>query len=217
MPLFQDRTDAGQQLAKKLSIYKDRTDVVVLGLLRGGVPVAFEVAQALHLPLDIFSVRKLALPGHEEWAMGALASGGVRVLNNEVITGLRISQEVIDAVAEREQQALERLERTYRAARLPLSLQNRVVILVDDGLATSASLAAAVTGLHAHTPAQIVVAVPIATPESWELLALNVDQVVCAETPQPFFGAGLWYGDFSQVRDDEVRDLLAQAANRVAV
>lgn len=213
MPLFQDRTDAGQQLAKRLTKYAGRTDVVVLGLPRGGVPVAFAIAQALPAPLDIFLVRKLGLPGHEELAMGAIASGGVHVLNTEVVDGLGIPSEVIDAVAQREQQELERRERVYRRDRPPLLLREQVIILVDDGLATGASMAAAVDGLRAQAPAQIVVAVPVAAPETCALFEDQVDCIVCAETPQPFFSVGLWYSDFSQVRDDEVRELLARAAN----
>jgi len=216
MPLFQDRTDAGQRLAQQLTDYQGRTDVVVLGLPRGGVPVAFEVAQALNAPLDVFLVRKLGLPGHEELAMGAIASGGVRVLNQEVIDGLRIPPQVIDAVAQREQQELERREQAYRDNRPPPVLRKRIVILVDDGLATGASMAAAVAGLRAQSPAQIVVAVPIAAPETCAVFENKVDRVVCAETPQPFFGVGLWYGDFAQVRDEEVSELLARAARQLA-
>lgn len=214
MSLFQDRADAGQQLAQKLTDYAGRRDVVVLGLPRGGVPVAYVVAQTLNAPLDVFLVRKLGLPGHEELAMGAIASGGVRVLNKEVVDALRIPKEVLDAVAAREQQELERRERAYRDDRPPPVLRDRVVILVDDGLATGASMAAAAAALHARAPAQIVVAVPVAAPESCELFEKKVDRVVCAETPQPFFSVGLWYADFAQVRDDDVRDLLARAAKR---
>lgn len=214
MPLFQDRMDAGQQLAEKLTAYRGRKDVVVLGLPRGGVPVAYEVAQALQAPLDIFLVRKLGLPGHEELAMGAIASGGVRVLNKEVIDNLRIPPDVIDAVAEREQQELERRERAYRGERSALPVENQLVILVDDGLATGASIVAAVVALRAQSPAQIVAAVPIAASEACEALGNKVDQMVCLEQPQPFFSVGLWYSDFAQVRDDEVHDLLTRAADR---
>lgn len=216
MPLFQDRADAGRQLAEKLTAYRGRTDVVVLGLPRGGVPVAYAVAQALHAPLDVFIVRKLGLPGHEELAMGALASGGVRVLNKEVIDGLRIPPEVIDAIAQREQSELERRERTYRAERPALPLHDQIAILVDDGLATGASMAAAVAALRAQAPAHLIVAVPVAAAEACEVFGHRVDQMICLETPEPFFSVGLWYGDFTQLRDEEVHDLLAQAASRFA-
>lgn len=211
MPLFQDRADAGQQLAEKLITYRGRNDVVVLGLPRGGVPVAYEVAQRLHAPLDVFIVHKLELPGHEALAMGAIASGGGRVLNKEVIDSLRIPTDVIDAVAEREQQELERRERAYRDERPALSIHDQIVILIDDGLATGASMAAAVAVLRAQSPAQLVVAVPIAAPEACAVFSNKVDHMICLEQPQPFFSVGLWYSDFAQVRDDEVHDLLARA------
>lgn len=214
MILFQDRAEAGRQLAQKLIDYQGRSDMVVLGLPRGGVPVAFAVAQALHAPLDIFLVRKLGLPGHEELAMGAIASGGVRILNKEVIDALRIPGEIIDAVSAREQQELARREQEYRDDQPWPALRQQIVILVDDGLATGASMAAAVAALRAHAPAHIVVAVPVAAAESCELFAHRVDRVVCLETPDPFFGVGLWYGDFAQVRDEEVRELLARATDR---
>jgi putative phosphoribosyl transferase len=204
MLLFQDRTDAGQQLAQKLNAYAGRNDVVVLALPRGGVPVAYAVAQALRAPLDVFLVRKLGLPGHEELAMGAIASGGVRILNREVI----------DAIIHREQQELARREQLYRDDNPSPSLQDQVAILVDDGLATGAGMAAAVTALRAHEPDEIVVAVPIAAAESCEQFAQRVDRMVCLETPTPFFGVGLWYENFTQVRDDEVRNLLTRAAER---
>ena len=204
MLLFQDRTDAGQQLAQKLNAYAGRNDVVVLALPRGGVPVAYAVAQALQAPLDVFLVRKLGLPGHEELAMGAIASGGVRILNREVI----------DAIIHREQQELARQEQLYRDDNPSPSLQDQVAILVDDGLATGASMAAAVTALRAHEPDEIVVAVPIAAAESCEQFAQRVDRMVCLETPNPFFGVGLWYENFTQVRDDKVRNLLTRAAER---
>ena len=214
MLLFQDRTDAGQQLAQKLNAYAGRNDVVVLALPRGGVPVAYAVAQALQAPLDVFLVRKLGLPGHEELAMGAIASGGVRILNREVIDAMRIPGEVIDAIIHREQQELARQEQLYRDDNPSPSLQDQVAILVDDGLATGASMAAAVTALRAHEPDEIVVAVPIAAAESCEQFAQRVDRMVCLETPNPFFGVGLWYENFTQVRDDKVRNLLTRAAER---
>lgn len=214
MLFFQDRTDAGRQLAERLDEYRKRTHVVVLGLPRGGVPVAYEVAQALQAPLDVFLVRKLGLPGHAELAMGAIASGGVRILNQEVINAMRIPGDVIDAISEREQQALTQREQLYRDDNPAPLLQDQVAILVDDGLATGASMAAAVTALRAHEPEEIVVAVPIAAAESCELMAQRADRVICLETPDPFFGVGLWYENFAQVRDEEVRDLLIRAAER---
>lgn len=211
MPLFQDRADAGQQLAENLIAYRSRSDVVVLGLPRGGVPVAYEVAQRLHAPLDVFLVHKLELPGHEALAMGAIASGGVRMLNKEVIDSLRIPTDVIDAVAAREQQELERRERVYRDERPALPIHDQTVILIDDGLATNASMVAAVAALRAQAPAQLVVAVPIAAPEACAGFSNKVDQIICLEQPQPFFSVGLWYSDFAQVRDDELQELLARA------
>jgi len=214
MLLFQDRTDAGQQLAQKLNEYAGRPDVVVLALPRGGVPVAYEVAQALQAPLDVFLVRKLSLPGHEELAMGAIASGGVRILNQEVINAMRIPGDVIDAISQREQQELARQEQLYRNDNPTPSLQDQIAILVDDGLATGASMAAAVMALRAREPEEIVVAVPIGDTESCERFAQRVDRMICLETPDPFFGVGLWYENFTQVRDEEVRDLLIRAAER---
>jgi putative phosphoribosyl transferase len=211
MALYKDRTDAGQKLAKKLSEYADRKDVVVLGLPRGGVPVAFEVAKALNAPLDIFLVRKLGVPGHKELAMGAIASGGVRVLNDKMMRGLNISDKVIDAVAAREQQELERRERAYRGDRPKPDVRDRTVILVDDGLATGASMHAAVTALRGREPTRIVVAVPTAPPDICAEFEDEVDKVVCATTPQPFLGVGAWYLDFSQTTDKEVRALLERA------
>lgn len=210
--LFHDRRDAGRVLAKKLTHYAHRPDVVVLGLARGGVPVAFEVAQALHAPLDVALVRKLGVPGHEELAMGAIASGGTRVINQEVVQPLRIPQSVIDAVASREQQELARREQRYRDNRPPPDLRNKTVILVDDGLATGASMAAAVTGVRTQNPAAVIVAVPTAAPETCEQFEALVDEIICAETPQPFFGVGMWYTDFAQTSDEEVRELLGMAA-----
>ncbi|MEZ4616039.1 MAG: phosphoribosyltransferase [Caldilineaceae bacterium] len=209
--LFLDRTDAGLQLARKLRAYAGRTDTVVLGLPRGGVPVAAEVAAQLRAPLDIFLVRKLGVPMHEELAMGAIASGGVRVLNEDVIANLQIPLALIDRVAAREQQELERRERLYRGGRPAPDLTDLTVIVVDDGLATGASMSAAVAGLRMQSPAHIVVAVPTAAPETCELFKDQVDEIVCAETPQPFLGVGFWYKNFAQTTDDEVRRLLAEA------
>jgi predicted phosphoribosyltransferase len=173
--------------------------------------VAYEVAKALKAPLDIFLVRKLGVPGHEELAMGAIASGGVRVLNDTVVDALNIPERLIDAVAEKEQRELERRERAYRGDRPKPEVRGKTVILVDDGLATGASMRAAVEALRAQDPARIVVAVPTAAPETCEAFEDTVEEVVCAETPQPFFGVGFWYQDFSQTSDEEVRTLLARA------
>jgi predicted phosphoribosyltransferase len=194
--------------------YAGRPDVVVLALPRGGVPVAFEVAEALGAPLDVFLVRKLGVPGHEELAMGAIASGGVRVLNEDVVQALEIPSKLIEAVVAREQQELERRARLYRGGRGPYELKDKIAILVDDGLATGASMAAAVTGLRAQQPAQIIVAVPTAAAETCEAFEPVVDEIVCAQTPHPFWSVGMWYADFSQTGDDEVRDLLGRAALR---
>jgi predicted phosphoribosyltransferase len=210
-PYFKNRRDAGRKLAAKLQKYAGRSDTIVLGLPRGGVPVAYEVALALDAPLDIFLVRKLGLPGHDELAMGAVASGGVRVLNEELIQSLEIPSTLIDAVAKREQQELERRERAYRDGRTPLDLEGKTVILVDDGLATGASMVAAVVGVRAQNPARIVVAVPTASAETCELFERIVEEIVCAITPEPFWSVGMWYQDFSQTSDDEVRALLAAA------
>lgn len=208
MALFKDRKDAGRKLAEQLSQYAEDEDLLVLGLPRGGVPVAYEVARALGAELDIFLVRKLGVPGHEELAMGAIASGSVRVLNDTVVEALDIPERVIDAVAAEEQAELERRERAYRGDRPPPQMAGRTVILVDDGLATGASMRAAVVGLRAQDPGKIVAAVPTAAPDTCEMFEGEVDEMVCAVTPQPFFGVGHWYRDFSQTTDDEVQALL---------
>ena len=210
---LRDRMDAGRQLAAHLGAYAHRPDTLVLGLPRGGISVAFEVAQALNAPLDIFLVRKLGLPGQEELAMGAIASGGVTVLNSEVVDRLGVPTRVIDAVAAQEQRELERREHLYRGNRPPLHVRGKTVILVDDGLATGATMRAAVSALREQQPAQLVVAVPIAAPETCDAFRDEVDEIVCAITPEPFYAVGLWYEDFTQTSDDEVRDLLARAAH----
>jgi putative phosphoribosyl transferase len=209
--LFADRRDAGRVLAGLLTKYANRDDVLVLALPRGGVPVAFEVAHALRAPLDVFIVRKLGVPGHDELAMGAIATGGVRVLNGDVVGALGLSTKVIDAVAAREEKELERRERIYRGARTPPDVRERTVILVDDGLATGSTMRAAVAALRKQRPARIVVAVPVAAPETCEEFKTEVDETVCAATPRMFNGVGHWYEDFSQTSDDEVHELLAQA------
>jgi len=205
---FRNRTDAGCQLAEKLATYADRPDVLVLALPRGGVPVGSEVARALGAPLDAFLVRKLGVPGYEELAMGAVATGGVRVLNDEIVRGLGIVEHVIDVAVAREMEELARREQLYRGGSPPPDVAGRTVILVDDGLATGATMRAAVAALRRQHPARIVVAVPTASPDTREALMAEADDVVCATTPEPFFAVGHWYEDFRQTTDDEVRDLL---------
>jgi predicted phosphoribosyltransferase len=209
---FHDRRDAGRRLAERLSAYANRPDVLVLALPRGGVPVAFEVARALDAPLDVFVVRKLGVPGHEELAMGAVASGGIRVLNEPLLRQLDIPAHVVDSAAAREEAEIERRERLYRAGRPFPALEGRTVILVDDGLATGATMHAAVAALRARHPARLVVAVPVASPETCEELGRSVDDIVCAVTPEPFFAVGVWYENFDQTSDHEVRELLRQAS-----
>ena len=210
-PLFHDRVDAGQLLAGELKKYANRPDVLVLALPRGGVPVGHEVARALNAPLDVFIVRKLGVPGQEELAMGAVASGGVRVLNERVVQMLRIPEPVIDVIAERETDEIARREREYRDARPPPDVRGKTIILIDDGLATGATMMAAVRALRQLDPARIVVAVPTAAPDTCEALREEVDEMICAATPEPFHAVGLWYEDFSQTSDEEVRELLARA------
>jgi putative phosphoribosyl transferase len=211
---FQDRREAGRMLASRLSAYADRPDVVVLALPRGGVPVAYEVAKALHARMDVFLVRKLGVPGHEEYAMGAMASGGVRVLNRDVVEALHIPSEVVEQVMAREQRELERREREYRGDRPFPDLRGKTVILVDDGLATGSTMLAAVMALRQKQPARIVVAVPVGSPETCDAFRDHVDEIVCAITPNPLYGVGLWYTDFSQTSDDEVRKLLAEVVQQ---
>jgi predicted phosphoribosyltransferase len=206
---FRNRTEAGRRLAEKLA-YADRPDILVLALPRGGVPVGYEVARALGAPLDVFLVRKLGVPGYEELAMGAVATGGVRVLNDEIVQGLGISEHAIDAAVGREMQELARRERLYRGDRPPPDVAGRTVILVDDGLATGATMRAAIRALRPQHPARIVVAVPTASPDTCEALKAEADDVFCVMTPEPFFAVGHWYDDFTQTTDDEVRELLAR-------
>lgn len=210
--VFRDRRHAGRVLAQALAAYANRADVLVLALPRGGVPVGFEVAEALHAPLDVLVVRKLGVPGHEEYAMGAIASGGVRVLNENVVRLLRVDSAALEATTLREQGELERRERLYRESSARPDVPGRTVILVDDGLATGSTMLAAVKALRVQTPGRIVVAVPIASRDTCEDLRTEADEVVCASTPEPFRAVGLWYRDFSQTSDDEVRDLLARHA-----
>lgn len=205
---FRDRAAAGRALAESLTSYAGQDDVIVLGLPRGGVPVAAEIARALLAPLDLMLVRKLGVPGHEELAMGAIASGGVRVLNSEVVAGLEISESAIDRVATEEKRELQRREREYRGDRPPPQLQKKTVILVDDGLATGATMRAAVTATREHHPGRVVVAIPVAPEETCRELEQVADEVVCLSMPEPFMAIGIWYQQFGQVSDQEVRELL---------
>jgi putative phosphoribosyl transferase len=209
--LFLDRSDAGRVLAKKLQSLAGRTDVLVLALPRGGVPVAQEVASALHAPLDVFVVRKLGVPGQEELAMGALASGGVRVLNKDVVQVLDISDEVIDAVTRREQEELERREKLYRGEHPPMEVAGKIVVLVDDGLATGSSMRAAAAALRQRRPAKLIVAVPVAARATCDELRGHVDELICTAMPTPFYAVGQWYRDFGQTSDEEVRETLRRA------
>jgi putative phosphoribosyl transferase len=208
---FRNRSEAGQKLADQLERYAGREDVVVLGLPRGGVPVAYEVAARLNVPMDVFVVRKLGVPGQRELAMGAIASGGVRVLNEDIVGSLGISEDEIDRVARREQEELERREKLYRGERQRARLEGQVVMLVDDGLATGASMRAAVKAVKQGGPKRIVVAVPTAPPETCREMGRLVDEAVCLITPRPFMGVGAWYDEFPQTTDEEVRDFLQRA------
>jgi putative phosphoribosyl transferase len=209
--IFRNRTEAGRRLARELEHYAGRPDVVVLGLPRGGIPVAYEVARGLQAPLDVFVVRKLGMPGQEELAIGAIATGGVRVVNDDLLARLRVPPQIVDEIAAREEHELERRERAYRGPRGPLPLAGSTVILVDDGLATGASMRAAAMALRRLSPARIVVAVPVGAAETCAELARLVDEMVCAETPEPFWAVGNWYEDFSQTSDEEVHLLLERA------
>jgi putative phosphoribosyl transferase len=210
---FRNRSEAGRFLANQLLAYENNPNVVVLALPRGGVPVAYEVAQALNAPLDIFVVRKLGVPGYEELAMGAIASGGIRVLNRSVVDYLDISDGVIDLVAQREQDELERRERLYRNTRPPLSLSGRTIIIVDDGMATGSTMRAAVQALQREKPEKIIVAVPVGPLETCEWFEKQPKTTcVCAITPELLDGVGLWYRDFAQTSDEEARELLASMA-----
>ena len=213
---FRDRAHAGRQLADHLSHYRDRSDVVVLGLPRGGIPVAAEVAAALRAPLDAYLVRKLGVPGHEELAMGALASGGLRVLNEETVRELGIPADAIAAVELRERRELARRDHLYRGARAPLALAGKTVILVDDGLATGSTMRAGALALREKHPTWLIGAVPVASRIICDAMGEVVDEMVCAETPEPFYAVGLWYDDFGQTTDDEVRAHLARAERRMA-
>jgi putative phosphoribosyl transferase len=208
-PRFADRRDAGQRLATELMQYAGRGDVVVLGLPRGGVPVAYEVAHALGAPVDVLVVRKLGVPGHEELAMGAIASGEVMVLNQDVVSATGVQADEVEQVAARELATLAGQERGYRGERPPVEVRGKVAVLVDDGLATGATMRAAIAAVRERGASRIVVAVPTAPRETCDALRRLVDEVVCSTTPDPFMAVGLWYADFSPVSDDEVRTLLA--------
>jgi putative phosphoribosyl transferase len=209
--IFRNRIEAGQLLAEKLMCYANQPNVSVLGLPRGGVPVAFEVAKALGVPLDVFVVRKLGTPGRRELAMGAIATGGVRVLNEEVLRGLDIPMEVIDSVTEEEMQELKRRELAYRGSYSEPEVRGKTVILVDDGIATGSTMRAAVRALKAQHPAWSIVAVPTVAGSAYSELRSEVDELLALMTPEPFYGVGAWYEDFSQTSDTEVSDLLERA------
>ena len=210
--VFTNRIEAGGLLAEKLEKYANRNDIVVLGLPRGGVPVAYEVAKRLHAPLDVFIVRKLGVPGFEELAAGAIASGGVRVLNDQVVRAIPYATEALEAVTARETAELERREQIYREGRSAPELRDKTVIMVDDGLATGATMRAAVKALRERAVAKIVVAVPVGPPDTCEELARDADEAICLRTPPFFQAVGQYYEDFSQTSDDDVRDLLTKAA-----
>ena len=210
---FVDRRDAGRVLASRLADYAGRDDVVVLALPRGGVPVAFEVASALGARLDVFLVRKLGTPGHRELAMGAIASGGVRVLNEDVVRWYGIPEAAIESVAHEEAQELERRERAYREGRPAPDLTDRIVILVDDGLATGSTMRAAAQAVRAHRPARVVIAVPVGASQTCAELSSSADEIICVRTPEPFSAVGQWYLNFDQTDDDEVRALLQRSAH----
>lgn len=208
---FLNRAEAGRLLATRLAPYANRSDVLVLGLPRGGVPVAFEVAEGLHVPLDICLVRKLGVPGHKELAMGAIASGGVRVLNYDVISWLNINGKTIDHVAEKELRELQRRDRTYRGNRPQPEIRDRTILLIDDGLATGATMRSAIAIVKQQRPQQIVVAIPVAPKDTCQELRAEVDEVVCLITPEPFYAIGVWYENFAQTTDAEVCTLLEQS------
>jgi putative phosphoribosyl transferase len=213
---FADRTEGGRLLAEKLGKYADRDDVIILGLPRGGVPVAYEVAKRLRAPLDVFVVRKLGVPGFEELAAGAIASGGVRVLNEDVVRAIPHAEEAIEAVTTRETAELERREQLYRDGRPAPELRVRVVILIDDGLATGATMRAAVKALRQSGAARIIVAVPVGPPDTCREIEEQADETICLSTPAFFQAVGQYYEDFSQTSDEDVRELLARAAQQLS-
>lgn len=208
---FENREEAGRKLADKLLEYENRNDVIILALPRGGVPVAYEVAKKLEVPMDVFLVRKLGVPGQEELAMGAIASGGIEVLNRDIVQSLGISRSTIDKVAEKEHSELERREKYYRGDRPKPEIKGKHVILIDDGLATGASMKSAVRAVRSWNPVEVIVAVPTSAPDTCELFEHEADKIICLSTPEPFYGVGAWYEDFSQTTDEEVSDLLERA------
>jgi len=212
---FRDRFDAGRRLATVLQPYAGRPNLLVLALPRGGVPVAYEVARQLNAPLDLMLVRKLGVPGHEELAMGAIAPGGVRIISDDVVRALGISERAIAAIAANEEHELERRAQAYRGDRPLPDVKGKTVILIDDGLATGSTMRAAVAALKSQNPERLIVAVPVAAPETCDALREEVDDVVCALAPEPFFAVGNWYQDFSQTSDEEVRELLRRASEEV--
>lgn len=212
--IFANRTEAGQALAGRLRKYENRHDVIVLGAPRGGVPVAFEIAAVLQVPLDVFVLRKLGVPGREELAFGAIASGGVRILDRDIIEGFGLTGLDIERVTKAEGEEMQRRERAYRGGRPPLDLKGRTVILVDDGIATGSSVRAAIRALRQMEPARIVIAVPVAPRSTSNRLQSEADELVCLETPEPFYGVGQFYDDFSQVSDQEVKELLDRAVRQ---
>lgn len=214
-PIYRDREHGGRELANRLRSYAGRPNVIILGLPRGGVPVGFEVAESLGAELDVYLVRKLGVPGHEELAMGAVAAGGVRYLNQQLIRQLSISERAIESTVTREEAELQRQSRLFRGDRPPPAISGKIAILVDDGLATGATMAAAVTAVRQQQPARVIVAVPVAPPDTCEDMARLADEVVCCSMPTLFGAVGLWYSDFSPVDDEAVRDLLNRAREHV--
>ncbi|KKG14789.1 phosphoribosyl transferase [Methanosarcina sp. 2.H.T.1A.6] len=213
MAIFKNRADAGKRLAKELMTYSNRPDVLILALPRGGVPVAFEVAKKLNVKMDVFVVRKLGVPGNEDLAMGAIASEDVRVLNEDIVRSFKIPDRVIATIAINELRELERRERIYRRNHPKLNISGMTVILIDDGIATGASMHAVVEALKTKNPAKLVVAVPTASPDTRSFFEDKVDEIICITTPEPFYSVGTWYGDFSQTTDEEVCELLDKARN----
>jgi putative phosphoribosyl transferase len=213
--IYRNRADAGRKLAQQLARYKGQPNVIILALPRGGVPIGFEVALALGAPLDIFLVRKLGVPGHEELAMGAIASGGVRVMNDRVLRVLPIPEKMVNAVAVQEQRELERREHLYRDGRPAPDVRGKTAILVDDGLATGSTMRAAVTALRQLGPERIIVAVPVGSPDTCEEFQSETDDTICASMPDPFYAVGYWYADFEPTSDEEVRELLNRAAQEI--
>ena len=210
--MFRDRSDAGRILASRLTHYKGRKDLVVLALPRGGIPVAYEIGKELGVPVDVFVVRKLGVPGQEELAMGAIASGDVRIINYDVVNQFGIDQETIDRVTDKERQELRRREQLYRGDRRPPALAGKSIILVDDGIATGSTMRAAIAAIRQSTPARLIVAVPLAAASTYREISAEVDEIICPETPQSFFAISQWYERFEQTTDGEVRDLLSRAA-----